>query len=689
MGGEGNSHKRPGSPPGDLSMPPAKMSKSGHLQINYLKREKKEVIPLATPEEPMPRLIRLLQEYDAVLQRHESLAGNLGACPVGPILLKRFERLFEGPPRILKSNSRDPNISWLDVVEFAQNKPEQFDLEKTRNGIRVCQFYLKQCRVEISEEDYVLIRSGMPQKLIPPQPILEDEEKELGVIDVLDLSARARQVAHRIKNRRTAILARREAEGDVARNVLRSNDLPPSPAFEHNGVLPAAPEQPLQSRAPPVSSIPSPTMPSSGFTAVNTRHSLPPSEAQPFSMMREIHHDHQQEPVRRESAVREPISDGPSTHTPAQHHSHRMSDPKPTAAVGDDWMSKFLTPSERAAGLTVDQVRRENLTSPYRTTSRGETGPTIDDSNRMSSMPPTKQETRRQSEGTLPEKAVSVASTEGQGPSVPIPNTPASLMPQQKPQNWIRDDGGPHKAEMISRMETMKRGERVIPPCDRCRRLHMDCTKNLTACLGCTKKHAKCSWKDVSMDELESTAPAAREREKEQDNIVATTASDWDNMLKYNKPDQLEQGRTSPSSSSVPTAEAALDISSNKASTPRMHSPPQNGIARSSNHLQESPRLDVRPPPLEQQLRDATEDRTHQLGATSRFSPFPRPFSQHQYSNQLKDESADTGDRLAAIANQVYRSASQNTNRYGMLITTFGDTVYAIAGKVIFSKQSD
>lgn len=189
---DANPYKRPASPAGELSMPPTKIAKTTtavqgqQLQINYLKREKKDTIPLATAEEPLPRLLRLISEYDGVLQRHESLAGNLGACPVGPILLKRFERLFEGPPRILKSNSRDPNITWLDVVEFAQNKPEQFDLEKTRNGIRVCQFYLKQCRVEISEEDYVLIRSGMPQKLIPPQPILEDEEKELGVIDVLD-----------------------------------------------------------------------------------------------------------------------------------------------------------------------------------------------------------------------------------------------------------------------------------------------------------------------------------------------------------------------------------------------------------------------------------------------------------------------------------------------------------------------
>jgi hypothetical protein len=30
----------------------------------------------------------------------------------------------------------------------------------------------------------------------------------------------------------------------------------------------------------------------------------------------------------------------------------------------------------------------------------------------------------------------------------------------------------------------------------------MDCLKNLTACMGCTKKHAKCSWKEVREGEL-------------------------------------------------------------------------------------------------------------------------------------------------------------------------------------------
>jgi hypothetical protein len=160
---------------------------ANHLQINYLARQHQEILPLISPDDPLPSLLALIAEYDGVLQRHESMAGNLGARPLGPILIKRFERLFDGPPRVLKSHGKEGNtVGWLDVVEFAKNKPDQFNLEKSRDGRRVCQFYTKQSRVEITEEDYELIASGMPQKLIPPQPIVEDEEKELGTLEILD-----------------------------------------------------------------------------------------------------------------------------------------------------------------------------------------------------------------------------------------------------------------------------------------------------------------------------------------------------------------------------------------------------------------------------------------------------------------------------------------------------------------------
>jgi hypothetical protein len=169
--------------------PPQKAAKTtnAHLAINYLARQYNDDLPLISNDDALPSILRLLGDYQGVLERHESLACNLGARPLGPILIKRFERLFDGPPKVLKNHGKEGNtVSWLDVVEFARSKPEQFALGQMSEGARVCQFYTKQCRVQISEEDYVLISSGIPQKMIPPQPIIEDEEKELGTLEIVE-----------------------------------------------------------------------------------------------------------------------------------------------------------------------------------------------------------------------------------------------------------------------------------------------------------------------------------------------------------------------------------------------------------------------------------------------------------------------------------------------------------------------
>lgn len=63
-----------------------------------------------------------------------------------------------------------------------------------------------------------------------------------------------------------------------------------------------------------------------------------------------------------------------------------------------------------------------------------------------------------------------------------------------------------HRAEFMRSLVTQKaeklqRGEVISPPCDRCRRLRLHCVKHLTACQGCTKKHAKCTWRTVTEEE--------------------------------------------------------------------------------------------------------------------------------------------------------------------------------------------
>lgn len=112
---------------------------------------------------------------------------------------------------------------------------------------------------------------------------------------------------------------------------------------------------------------------------------------------------------------------------------------------------------------------------------------------------------------------------------VPIPNTPTSLLPYSKPANERHDDSGPYKGEMVNRMELLQRGDRIVPPCDRCRRLHMDCLKNLTACMGCTRKHAKCSWKDVNDEELRDNPPMPRAERASGDDEVGGSGSDIPN----------------------------------------------------------------------------------------------------------------------------------------------------------------
>lgn len=428
---------------------------SSHLQINYLTRQCTDTLPLVAAEDPLPSLLNLIGDYDAVLHRHESMAGNLGARPLGPILIKRFERLFDGPPKVLKSHGKEgTTVGWLDVVDFARNKPEQFNLEKTRDGVPVCQFYTKQSRVEISEEDYELIASGMPQKLIPPQPILEDEEKELGTLEILEkslshvvhladqVSARARQLNHRLKNRKNAIISRREAE-------LHSAS-PRQSSFPANG-----------DRAS--------VSPSSGFVAVNAR----PSEM-----------------------------NGVSTHTAS-------------AATRTELLSKFFTTSDRLVSAPSEERRTSNPGSRPRTS--------------------TQEAPRSRPKPGSVHDGADYASLNNVSP-VPIPNTPSSLLPYTKPSAADRfDDSGPYKAEMVSRMEQLQRGDRIQPPCDRCRRLHMDCLKNLTACMGCTKKHAKCSWKDVEEDELRDYEPVSSSRHNNGDSDMASERSISAGTEKSNK----------------------------------------------------------------------------------------------------------------------------------------------------------
>ncbi|KAI9701019.1 MAG: hypothetical protein M1836_001687 [Candelina mexicana] len=497
----GSSHhkrKRTDSPSSEahpLPVPPPKAPKTqtNHLQINYLVRYYSEDLQLVTVNDSLPTILALVNDYDGVLQRHESMAGNLGAKPLGPILIKRFDRIFDGAPKVLKNNGKEGTaVTWLDVVEFARNKPEQFKLEATRDGVRVCQFYTKQCRVEITEEDYVLVASGMPQKLIPPQPIMEDEEKELGTLEILEVnlgkivqladqvSARARQLNHRLKNRKSAIISRRAAEAAASERSLVRSASPPSsmqrvPSATNGGVQTG---RPLDGGSEP--SI----LNQSGFVAVNSR-------PEPVNGLTQDSHSHQ--PSHMNGFQLEPQDRGHESFTNGRSVKNGVV-PAPlreaSPATHKELLNKFFTTATRP-------------TRPSPSTQASTPAPPT--SINTSPQPANKSSL---SDATADYAAVLLKTAAGNS-AVAIPQTPSSLIAQPSPSPAYiteKDDGGPYKAEMVGRMEKLERGERVLPPCDRCRRLHMDCVKNLTACAGCTKKHAKCAWREIRGGELAATA---------------------------------------------------------------------------------------------------------------------------------------------------------------------------------------
>ena len=216
------------------------------------------------------------------------------------------------------------------------------------------------------------------------------------------------------------------------------------------------------------------TSPKSGFTAVNSRYQVPNDRTS------------QQNGSPHESprTATQPLINGGSPPHGA------------SAATRAELLTKFHTSSDRSTS-EFDPVRRSSLANP-----RG-------------SLPPKPRNSFKPYADSM-EYAGALLSAAS---PVPIPNTPASLLPYVKPSSIDRfEDSGPYKADMMARMEQLNRGDRVQPPCDRCRRLHMDCLKNLTACMGCTKKHAKCSWKDVEEQELKDHPFVLRIRKEEEGN---------------------------------------------------------------------------------------------------------------------------------------------------------------------------
>lgn len=276
----------------------------------------------------------------------------------------------------------------------------------------------------------------------------------------MTVSARARQLNHRLKNRRNAIVTRREAEAAVQRSPA-GRSASPVPLQDIGNSMQAS------SSANPNGHERKSHSPASGFVAVNARR---PGQANSSP----VPTGHMQEMPNTSNVT---IVNGTSV---------RGASPATRAEL----MTRFFFSNERRRH---DQPARDNSS---RRTSLSDSRPSPAAPNTAMHL-----ESRHHSRNSLDTGDYATLLLNSAS-AVPIPNTPSSLLPYAKSLPPEKDDGGPYKAEMVARMGHLQKGDRVLPPCDRCRRLHMDCLKKLTACEGCTRKHAKCSWREVREEEM-------------------------------------------------------------------------------------------------------------------------------------------------------------------------------------------
>ncbi|KAI4868093.1 hypothetical protein F4820DRAFT_161515 [Hypoxylon rubiginosum] len=355
---------------------------SGNIvPINYLSKVHTVKLKLIQGDgDTFTDVLTLVNEYEGVLNRHESLASNLGAKLTGGRLMKAIEGAFEGsitttPPQTIFSP--DP-VTWLDIVEFAKAKPGEFVLTLTPGGTRCCQFPLKGVQVEIGEDDWRFIVSGALDRLrlVPPQPLEEDEIAELATIEIVEqrlqvlikkadeVARRARQLNYHLSGRKASIHARRASQ----------------------------------------------SAPGAGFQAVN-----------------------------------QPMGSGAN----------------PGYDLHADLLQQFLAPSQ-PSGHRISSV---------------------------SSVPPTPaMATATSTPRTSIQQQALLGSTR--------PSPGYSVEPA------VRDLEEENRVLVTAKIEKLTRGDVIQPPCDRCRRLKTQCIKHLTACQGCTKKHARCVWKGLTEEEV-------------------------------------------------------------------------------------------------------------------------------------------------------------------------------------------
>ncbi|KAE9578569.1 hypothetical protein CGMCC3_g5724 [Colletotrichum fructicola] len=366
-----------------IPQPPPPQSGNSSI-INYLSKASAGKLRLIQGEpDTFSDVLGLLNQYEGVLNRHESLAANLGAKLTGPRLLKAMEGAFEGPiitnpPAAYGAAA----VGWLDIVSFAKTNPEKFVLTTGHDGERTCQFYLNGLQVQILEDDWRLIMNGALDRfsIVSTAPLEEDETAEVATLEIVE--------------QRLQVLIKKADE--IAKRARQLN-------YHLSGRK----------------------------AGINSRHGGQTSSSSTFS----------------------------SVNLPQRHVGSHGSG----YDLHADLLQQFLSTSQiypprvpSSAGLEVHSGQHT---------------------------PP---------------------ATNPHPHSLPLQGRPpVAVHPPVIPQrDSSYDPSSAHRGIITARIEKLSKGDQIWPPCDRCRRLKSPCVKHLTACQGCTKKHAKCSWKTITEEEI-------------------------------------------------------------------------------------------------------------------------------------------------------------------------------------------
>ncbi|KAL6893315.1 hypothetical protein GGI43DRAFT_178469 [Trichoderma evansii] len=488
-------------------------------------------------------VIYLISEYEGVLERSESLAASLGARLTGPRFLRGIERFFDGP---IKTNSQHPfihSITWLDVVTFAKANPDAFSLVTLPDGARCCQFMYHGLQVEIAEDDWRLIYSGALDKFPLEHIFEEDEAAELATLEIMlqrssflykkadEVAARARLLNRRLEARRN----------DVASQLQRHGD-----ASAGNAVTV-----------------------SSGFCAINHPPRSAPSSSN--SPSHDIHADLLHQFVVASMQNQPPQGPPPGYYHQQQHAGFGSA--MPAIATG---LSPLAAPILEAPPYQPLPV----LTYPNTAAIRGTTSSPSSLASILAPVP-----------GLAPSPTTSVPASSASGASTPTSNSlppapaptpvPIPALPSRRAKGRAGRAGragrggrrgaagkdlGPevHRALVLKKADTVNKGDVIFPTCDRCRRLRLQCVKHLSACRGCTKKHARCSWRNVTDEEAEIVRHQLdiieREAQKQRDEAAAIAAGKT--VTQAETSSNSSSGSGSTSSDSNASSSAAADSTS-------------------------------------------------------------------------------------------------------------------------------